>query len=563
MKSELIQKLEELLQTEDITSIKQQVRDLQNDFKAETAKETQLQKEKFESEEQEEGATFRYEGSEEDDRFYELIGNYRERVKEHGQRIAEEQKKNFEKKKELLDKLENIIQNEENIKNAFDGFHAIRDEYAALGDVPGDKYRDLEDRYQALRDAFFYNINIYKELREHDLKRNQELKQELIDKAKALKALDTIKEKDQLVRLYQKEWSEIGPSPRETYKEMADEFFGTCREVIDEIKTYYDGLKEEQEANLAKKVALVDKMKELLLHEIKNHSTWTKKTEEVLAMQKEWKEIGFAPKKENEEVWQEFRGLCDLFFDRKGEYYEKRKSSQKQNTEAKAKLVEKAEEIKGSTDWKPTTDAFLKLQKDWKNTGPALPKEEQRLWAQFRAACDTFFNAKKEHFAGMGDRQKENLKAKMDVIAEIEAFKLSGNKSEDIATLKEFSNKFNKIGYVPKPNIQEVFDKYHTALDAKYNTIDIGQEERRMLQYKNRVDDIKTGNNSDQAMKRERRLLREKIDRLNERIIQYENNKEIFTGSGADALKKEIDKKINNAQKEIDEIKSKLTLLRD
>ena len=185
------------------------------------------------------------------------------------------------------------------------------------------------------------------------------------------------------------------------------------------------------------------------------------------------------------------------------------------------------------------------------------------MWQQFRAACDTFFNAKKEHFAGMGDRQQANLEAKLALIKEIEAFELSGQKTTDIAQLKDFSTRFNAIGYVPKPKVQEVFDKYHAALDAKYNTIDVGQEERRMLQYKNRIDDLKSGDDSDRAVKRERRLLREKIDRLNERIIQYENNMMIFTGSGAEALKKEIEKKINNAHKEIDEIKSKLSLLRD
>ena len=381
MKSELIQRLEELLQVEDISSIKQQVRELQSDFKAETAKETQLQKEKFESEEQEEGATFQYVSSEEDDKFYSFVDVYKERVKEHGQRIAEEQKKNFEEKKKLLDELENIIQNEENIKEAFDGFHAIKDKYELVGDIPGDKYKDLQDRYQHLKDTFFYNITIYKELRENDLKINQKLKEELIEKAKLIKGLETIKEKDQLVRLYQKEWSDIGPSPRETYKEMAGEFFGICREVIEEIKQHYEGLKEVQEANLAQKVALVDKMKEILSNEIKNHGTWMKKTDEVLGMQSAWKEIGFAPKKENEEVWQEFRGLCDLFFEKKSAYYDERKAEQKQHTSAKIALIEKAKSLQDSNDWKQATDEYLKFQKQWKEIGAASPRE----------FCDLFF----------------------------------------------------------------------------------------------------------------------------------------------------------------------------
>jgi len=561
MKSELIQRIEELLQAEDITSIKQQVRELQSDFKAETAKETQLQKEKFEAEEQEEGASFQYSPGDEDEKFYSFIDVYKERVKEHGQQIAEEQKKNFEEKKSLLDELENIIQNEENIKTAFDGFHAVKDKYELVGDIPGDKYKDLQDRYQALRDAFFYNINIYKELRENDLKINQKLKEELIEKAKSLKAIETIKEKDQLVRLYQKEWSDIGPSPRETYKEMADEFFGLCREAIEDIRQHFEGLKEVQEANLALKVALVDKMKELLSNEIKNHGTWMKKTDDVLAMQSGWKEIGFAPKKENEEVWQEFRGLCDLFFEKKSAYYDERKAEQKQHTAAKAALIEKATSLQGNTDWKKTTEEYLKLQKQWKAAGSASPREEQKLWQQFRSACDKFFNAKKEHFSGMNDRQDENLKIKLELIKEIEGFKLSGQKNADIQALKEFSDRFNAIGYVPKPKVQEVFDNYHLALDKHYGAIDLGQEERRMMQYKTRVADIKKSDNNDKLLQKERRLLYDKMDRLKDSVLRYENNMGIFTGSGADAMKKEIEKKISSANKEIEEIQNKLDLL--
>lgn len=255
--------------------------------------------------------------------------------------------------------------------------------------------------------------------------------------------------------------------------------------------------------------------------------------------------------------------MCDLFFKRKGEYYESRRSEQDGSKEKKEALIARARELQNSEDWKATTDEILTLQKRWKDCGASSPRDEQKLWQQFRAACDHFFQAKKKHYEGLGDRHEENLKLKLSVLEELEAFTLSGEKGKDILALKDFSARFSAIGHIPKEKMKEVMDRYHKALDKHYGSIDISEEERRMMNFREKVESAKDHGGSDNFIRKESNFLREKIDKLKSTVLQYQNNMEIFTGKGADALKKEIEKKIKQAEREIEDARKKLTLLRD
>jgi hypothetical protein len=563
MKEELIAKFETLLQTEDITAIKLEVRELHGSYRSETAKEKQLQTEKWDAEEHEEGEEFEFVPNELDTKFEEFYSAYKERVKEHGRLIAEAQKENLDKKKALIEQLEALIKEEENIGKAFSVFNEIRDNWSAIGNVPGDKYKDVQDTYHRLREDFYYNINIYKELKENDLHINEKKKQELIDKAKGLAEVKEFKELDMLVRSYQKAWFDVGPSTRENYQALADEFFGYCRAAIDRIKAYYEEIHGKQEENLAQKVALVEELKKVNSLELKHHSSWTKKTTEVLEMQKKWKSIGYAKKKENEDVWQEFRGLCDLFFEKKKSFYESRHDEQSSHQTKKEDLVKKAKELSKSEEWKKATEAIISLQKDWKNIGPAPRKFENKLWAQFRAACDHFFQAKKEFYATLDDRQGENLVEKVKVIEEVEGYEMTGKKDADLAALRGFSAKWNEVGHIPKASLQDTHDRYHKALDAKYDQLDLGRVEKSMMSYKERINGLRNSDDSGRAVNRERGLLRDKIERLKSRVLQYENNLEFFTGDGAASMKKDYEKKIKSAKREIDEIKEKLRLFNE
>lgn len=564
MKTTLIDKLHELLQAEDILSIREAVKNIRNDWKAETAKERQLQLEEYNAAAAEEGTEkpeFVYVPHELENRLQELLKTYEDRIEEHGKKLAAERQKNFETKTALIAEFEKLITDEENIGKAFSTHKSIKERWDATGDVPGDKYHDLQENWQKLNHSFFYNINIYKSLQEHDLKINQKKKEEMIEEAGTLASIENISELELLVRKFQREWMNIGPSPRETFKEMGDTFFGILREAQNRIQAHYDALHANSEENLNRKKALVEKMKEILQMEISHASTWNRWTDEVLKIQEEWRGIGWARKKENEEIWQEFRGLCDLFFSKRKEQFEKRRSAFKEHRDKKEALIARAKELQDSSDWKNTTEALKKLQEQWKSVGSADPRDEQKLWQRFRSACDVFFQRKKEHFGGIVQQQEENLRLKNELLEEIESRELTGNKGENLAWLREFSERWHAVGYVPKDHIKSVMDRYNAALDKKYGQINAEREEREMSAFRSKLENIKTSGNSDQAMRKEKHFLRDKMDRLQTQIRQYENNMGFFTGKGAEQMKKEIEKKIQAAEREIEEIRKKMNLL--
>jgi Domain of Unknown Function (DUF349) len=293
-----------------------------------------------------------------------------------------------------------------------------------------------------------------------------------------------------------------------------------------------------------------------------NLGAWNKLTDETIALQEEWKNTGWARKKDNDEAWNEFRGLCDLFFERRGKFMGERRSGYKDNRVKKEALIAKAKELQDSTDWKNTTEVFKKLQADWKGVGAADPRDEMKLWQQFRSASDHFFKNKKEHTSTIAQEQVGNLEKKEELLKEIEEFQLTGQKAEDLKYLKEFSERWHSVGFIPKDNLKDIIDRYTKALDSKYGSINAEREEQEMNRFRSRVSNIKNSDNGQNNMRREEQFMREKIDRLKKDIQQYENNMTIFTGKGAEALRKDIEKKIQSAQREIEDIRKKIDLLK-
>jgi len=561
MKNQLIDKLRELLKTEEIMSIREAVREIRNDWKAESAKERQVQLEAFKATEPAEDVEFVYVPHELEGAFQDLLKVYEDRIEEYGKKLALERQKNFELKQETLKELEALVKDEQNIAKAFATHKALKEKWDATGDVPGDKYHDLNDKWQKLNHEFFYNINIYKSLQDHDLKINQKKKEELIEEAKKLSEVEVINDLEILIKKYQREWMNIGPSPRETYKELGDTFFGILRESQNKIQAHYDEIHKHSDDNLVKKKTLVQKMSEVLGMEITNAATWNRWTDEVLKLQEEWRTIGWARKKENEEVWQEFRGLCDLFFSKRNAFMDTKRSAYKLNKDKKEALIEKAKDLQNSEDWKNATDALKKLQEEWKAVGSADPRDEQKLWQRFRSTCDHFFSRKKENFAKVVEEQAQNLTLKEDMLRELEALEMTGNKGADLAALKAFGERWHGVGYVPKEKVKEVMDQYNKLLDIKYGQINADREEREMSSFRSRLENIKGSNDGDFKLKREKSFMKEKIEKLKHQITQYENNMGIFTGKGAEALRKDIEKKIKATEREIDDIKKKMELL--
>jgi hypothetical protein len=550
MKEELIGQLRDLLQAEDIMLVRDQVKNIRSNWKAESVKERQLQWEQFKAENAEgTEVDFAYSPHELEGSLQELLKEYEDKIQVAGKALAQERSRNFEIKSDLCDRMERLSKNEENIGKAFSLQKEIKDYWDNTGDVPGDKYPALIERWHKANQDFFYHINIYKELQANDLKVNQRLKEELMELAKGLSTIESINELEVEVRKLQRDWMQIGPSPKETFQKMGDDFFGILRIEQERIQAHYDALSASSNENLSKKTLLIQRMKEILELDLSQSNSWNKWTEEVLKLQEEWKTIGWVKKKENEEIWQEFRGLCDLFFTKRSTYFESRKEVYEKNKKAKETIINDAKTLQDSSDWKLATEGIKKLQDKWKQVGGADPKEEQKLWQRFRSACDVFFQRKKEHFGELTGIQEENLRLKEALL------------TEDLSMLRLFNERWQALGHVPREQYAKMQARHKAAFDDKYGKLNADRKEADMTRYKSRIETIKS--TGDKGLSREKMILRDKIDKLKVDIKSYENNMGIFTGKGAEGMRKEIEKKIVAAKREISEILEKISLIQN
>ncbi len=280
----------------------------------------------------------------------------------------------------------------------------------------------------------------------------------------------------------------------------------------------------------------------------------------MLALQNEWKGLGFAGKEQNEALWANFRELADVFFKRKQLFYDQVKAQGSANKTAKEALITEAESLATSTDWRQTTDAMVELQKKWKEAGPTPAAEEQRLWRRFRKAQDAFFKAKKAQFADREETERANLAEKEALLHDIEQYTLTGDRKEDLEILKQFSTRWNSVGHVPRKNLDDLMARFRKAMDEKYNALSAQRSERTMESYRQRVDHLADGDSN--QLRREQTVLREKLDRLKQRITMTEENIERFTGKGAEAIREQYEKSIRADKREMQEIVDKLKLLR-
>lgn len=496
------------------------------------------------------------------DKFEELSNVFRAKIK-----LAVEEKNKIEKDtvenaRTLLLELKELVANEENIGKSFAVFNEIKDKWKALPKVSNDAYRDLNAEYNKVVEKFFYNINIYKELKELDLKHNLDEKLKVLEDQKKLLEINDVRLLEVEVRLNQDRWNEIGPTFKEDWDKLKDEFWSLTRDIYKRIQEFYNIRRGEQDKNLERKQELLDRVKYIDSLELKAHKKWQEKTKEIIDIQKEWKMIGFVPKEHSSVLWKEFRTTCDRFFEKKRAHYEEIHTVQNQNKEAKQALLSKAEALKDSEEWNESTEALIKLQKEWKKIGPAHQRDENKLWRKFREACDHFFQAKKGHKVEESGQEIENMTAKQALIEKLEAY-TPENKSEGIKALKQFADDFRNIGHVPFKEKDKVNKAYKSALDQKYSDLKIDKKQKEQIKFEQKVEDLKVGDNTDHLIRKEHDHIRNQLSKLKNEVIQLENNMGFFASSaGADKFKAEIEAKISKAKEEMDLLKDRLSVLR-
>ena len=495
--------------------------------------------------------------------FYNLYNEFRDRKAAQQKTKKEAEESNLRRKKALLDRLKEVVEKEENIGAAMTAYKEIHDAWKEVGDIPREKRQDIQSEYSRLLETFFYHIKIYRELREHDLHRNHQLKLDVITRIQDLSKVENLKEVEQAIKTLQNEWDETGPVGNEAWESLKNSYWDSVRAVYARIQVFYDEKRTELAGNLELKKEIATKAAELVKDFAStNTKDWDAATASLLALQEEWKKIGFGPRKENEEIWKEFRASCDEFFAKKKTFFDSIRGKFDEVAAKKQALVDKLEELKNSTEWKKTTDQILVIQKDWKALGSAGQRFEQKLWKDFRAACDHFFEAKQAHFSSKDKEFEGNLALKLELIDRIKAATIPEDKKEAMSLLKSFATEFNEIGHVPMKEKDRVFNAYKEALDGHYKKLKLeGAEQEKML-FQARLDTMKADPNSDRAMAREKYDLHEKINRLKSDILQFENNLGFFAKSkGADILRKEVEGKIAAAQRKIEELKEKIKMI--
>ena len=499
------------------------------------------------------------------DQFYSLFKEFTDKRKKQLEIKSALESENLRLKKGLIERLKEVIANEEKIGSAFNSYKEIHETWKKIGDIPRDKRDEIQKEYSRLLEMFFYNIKIYKELKEHDFKRNLQLKQDLIFKLKNLRNSSlSLRDLEASLRSLQDEWEEIGPVPNDEWEEVKKAYWDVVRGVYEKINTHYEEQRSMLAENIAKKKHLIEKIETILSEnsECKTSKEWESATKNVLSLQEEWKKIGFGTKKENDEVWKVFRSKCDLFFESKKKFSQGLEEVYKLNANEKRKLIGEIESLKSSTEWKVTTDKIIQLQKSWKLIGSAGPKWENKLWTSFRTSCDAFFSAKEKHFNDQDITLEENLKAKLSLISLLNSFNLSAIKDEAIEQLKDFTSRFAEIGHVPRKDQDEVYKQFKILMDEKYAAIKLDESEREKIQYQSKIDTLLLSPERAKLLARERADLRKQIEQLTKEIALLENNLGFFAKSkGADQLRLEVEKKVKFAQDKITTIKRKLSML--
>jgi hypothetical protein len=562
-KREFIEKLRELVQSEDLIAVSSDANEVKTKFNDLILEEERQHQVKHLEEHGPEVPMEPY-FDKLNDEFFEVYADFKTRRKEQIEAKKAEENENLKKKRTLIERLRAVISEEENIGTAFSIQKEIQESWKEIGDIAREKRQEIQNEYSRLMEEFFYNMKIYKELKEHDLRRNQQLKTEIIEKLKKLTDQPVIKEIETELKALQHEWEEIGPTFQAEWESIKEEYWSIVKSVYERIKAHYDEKRLEMSKNIELKKDLISKAEAVYakVQESSSHKDWDTLTAELLALQEEWKTVGFGPRKENEEVWAEFRAVCDRFFAEKKEFYKERQFEYDGIKEQKEALIAQVNELKLSTDWKNTSHKIVSIQKEWKKIGGAGPRYEQKLWKDFRSACDAFFNAKQAHFDALDKANEDNLVKKEDLIKRIEEYVASEDKKDVLEVLKNFAQEFNEIGNVPFKEKDRIYKAFKTALDKHYADLNLKGAEKEQVMFTAKLDTIVSSPDASRLLQEERRSLTQQIQKLEQERRQFENNLGFFASSkGADSLKKEVEKKIAAADKKIEDLKTKLDMI--
>lgn len=492
-----------------------------------------------------------------------LFKRYRKLKAEHNRELEKDKETNLETKYQIIEELKELINKKESIGETFKEFRELQKRWKEIGPVPQQKLKDLWNTYHHHVSNFYDYIKINKELRDLDLKKNLETKTGLCEKAEKLIDEPSVVNAFKALQKLHNQWREIGPVPNEHKEPIWERFKEATRIINKKHQDYFKNLKEEQKENLAKKEKLCEQAEEIADKELKSHKEWTDQTKAIIDLQKVWRTIGFAPKKDNNKIYARFRNACDKFFSRKREFYAMNKELQEANLEKKVELCEKAEAMRDSKDWKKTTSALINLQKEWKESGPVPRKQSDKVWKRFRAACDHFFNQKSEYYANIEKEYEKNLKLKEELIERINNYTFSNKVDDNYEALRQFQDEWAEIGFVPFKMKDKIQNDFREAINNQFDKLKIDDSEKKLLKFKTKLNNLQNKPKSSNKMRHERDKFFNKIKKLESNIILWENNIGFFNADSTEAQEmiKDYKEKIVSAKEEIEILEEKIRMI--
>ena len=496
------------------------------------------------------------------ERFNLLYKTYKDKRSAQNRQAEAEREENLKIKQGIIEELKVLVQKEESMDKTFQEFRDLQERWRNTGPVPQAQLNGLLETYHHHVENFYNYIKINKELRDLDLKHNLEEKTALCEEAEKLEEGNDIAGAFKQLQLLHARWKEIGPIPKEQKESLWERFKTASSQINDKYHKFFETLKEEQENNLQIKENLCTKAEAITAEEYKTMAQWQAATQKILDLQQEWKQAGNVPQKERNRIYKKFRSICDIFFEKKRTFHAELDIELEKNLQLKIALCEKVEAIKDSTDWKTTTDKIIACQKEWKKIGPAPRKYSNKVWARFRAACDVFFNNKSLHFKDKDAEQEQNLELKKALIEEVKQFTLSGDSEEDIEKLKDFQNRWSKIGFVPIKEKDSIQEEFRSIINHWFDQLNLDEFDKNLERFRAKISTLDTDENKEYKIINEREKLVAKIRQLETDIHTWENNIGFITKSNkSQGLLNELESKIGKTRQRLNLLQEKLKAL--
>lgn len=468
-----------------------------------------------------------------------------------------EKQENLKKKLDIIEKIKAMVTSPEEANKSYQDFKKLQQEWKEIKLVPAEKANELWRNYQLYVEQYYDLLKLNSEAREYDFKKNLEIKTKICEAAEKLGTEeDVISAFHQLQKLHQ-EFRETGPVAKELREEVWARFKAASTIINKRHQQHFESLRAKEEDNLTKKTALCEKIEEIAKEEIKTAGEWEKKTKEIIAIQAEWKTIGFAPQKMNVKIFERFRAACDDFFSKKAEFFKNMKQQFAENADKKRALIEQAKALQDSTEWKSTSDKLIALQKEWKTIGMVPKKLGDKLWNEFLTACNHFFEARNSANAGTRNEERTNLEKKRGIIEQLKA--LAENAGDNIQDkVRELIDEYNAVGHVPFKEKDKLYKEYHDILDKLYKELNISTARRRLDKFKNNLKNV--AEKGADALDNERARLMRRYEAIKQEVQTYENNLGFLNASSkkGNSLIDEMNRKVQKLKDDMNLVREKI-----